>query len=383
MIERRAGNKLSRAILLFTILILLSNISNAQWTLGISTDQEYNSNPFRSPIPAPSMISSYDFGLENDLSIFAIGYYGSFISLSAVPDRNFYWHQVAAWKEFESSSLGIFFEQRLNKELYSYFDYNNLTAYYRSQFNIGDLYFSIYPNASLTTYNNISILDNIKGSIGANFNYGFETETTLILGGTFNYKKYLNPSEESSITYIDELNNSVTETFTDKNISSISQLVSYIRVAQSLAEKTGIAAQFTNRSITNGFADQIKELNMVYGDESEIFDDPVNYEGNNISVELTQILFDDLTFKTGYYLNKKSYPSQGVYDELSLYDTEIMRTDTQSIFSIFLNKSFALDSSENVGINVGLNFQSINNKSNSYWFNYNTNSINLSLSLEF
>lgn len=372
-----------RSFQVLAAVILLSSPTFAQWTFGLSTDQEYNSNPFRSPIATPSLISSFDFGLENEMSNFSIGYYGSYLNINAVTERNFYWHQFALWKDFENSSLGIYAEQRINRELYSYFNYTNITSFYKQQFNFHEFYFSINPNISYTKYDNISILDNLKGSFGLNVNHGFETETTLILGSSLNYKKYLNPSQSETITYLDESNNLVTETFSDKNISSITQLISYIRVAQSLAEKTGIAAQLTNRSILNGFATSVKEINMVYGDEAEIFDDPINYEGNNLSFELTQVLFDDMAFKAGYYLNKKSYPSQGIYDELSAYDTGIMRTDTQNIFSIFLSKRFSLDSSDNVGLSASLNFQSINNKSNSYWFNYKSNYINLSLSLEF
>jgi hypothetical protein len=372
-----------RSIQIFVAVILLSSSAFAQWTFGLSTDQEYNSNPFRSPIATPSLISSFDFGLENEISNFSIGYYGSYLNINSVTERNFYWHQFALWKDFENSSLGIYAEQRINRELYSYFNYTNITSFYKQQFNFHEFYFSINPNISYTKYDNISILDNLKGSFGLNVNHGFDTKTTLILGSSLNYKKYLNPSQSETITYLDESNNLVTETFYDKNISSITQLISYIRVAQSLAEETGIAAQLTNRSILNGFATSVKEINMVYGDEAEIFDDPINYEGNNLSFELTQVLFDDMAFKAGYYLNKKSYPSQGIYDELSAYDTGIMRTDTQNIFSIFLSKRFSLDSSDNVGLSASLNFQSINNKSNSYWFNYKSNSINLSLSLEF
>ncbi len=365
------------------LVILFSESNFAQWTFGISTDQEYNSNPFRSPIATKTLISSFDFGLENEMNNFSLGYYGSYINFDNVSDRNFYWHQFAIWKDFESSTLGMYVEQRLNRELYNYFDYSNLTAYFQHKFNIEDFYFAINPNISLTSYNYISILDNLKGTFGFNINRGFETETTLIIGGTFTYKKYINHIQSGQLTYLDDSNKLVTEKFTDENVSSITQLLSYVRVAQSLGEKTGIAAQFTNRSITNGFANQVKELNMIYGDESEMFDDPVNHEGNSISVELTQIIGEDLSLKFGYYLKNKFYPSQGVYNELSEYNTDIMRADKQNIFNSNLKKAFSLNEADTASLTVGLNYQYINNKSNSYWFKYNGNSFNLGLSLEF
>lgn len=381
--KRDCGIKMKKNLIIILLTLFFSNINFAQWTFGISTDQEYNSNPFRTPLATKTFISSIDFGLENELNNFSLGYYGSYVNFSEVADRNFYWHQFAIWKDFENGTLGLYAEKRINGNLYNYFDYSNYTAYYLQKFNLADFYVSMNPHISLTKYDNISILDNLKGSLALSVNHGFETETTLIIGGTFNYKKYLDPTQSGTFTYINESNQLVTEKYTDQNVSSITQILSYIRVAQSLGDRTGLAAQFTNRSIINGFANQVKELNMIYGDESEIFDDPVNHEGNSIAVELTKIFGEDWTFKLGYYINNKFYPSQGVYNSLSQYNTQIMRTDIQNIFNISLRKSFALNEAETTSLSLKLNYEYINNKSNSYWFNYNGNSFNLGLSLEF
>lgn len=382
--KKDCGNKMVKNVLIiFSFVLLINNNILAQWTFGISTDQEYNSNPFRSPLATKTFISTVDFSLENDLNTFSVGYYGSYINFSELSDRNFYWHQLAIWKDFENGTMGLYTEQRLNNELYNYFNYSNYTAYFLHRFNLKDFYFSFNPNLSLTTYKNIGILDNLKASVSLNVNHSFETETTLILGGTFNYKKYLDPNQSGVFTYLNEFNQLVTENYNDQNVSSITQIISYLRVAQSLGNKTGLAAQFTNRSIINGFANQVKELNMIYGDESEIFDDPVNYEGNSISIELTKIFDEEWTFKLGYYLNNKFYPSQGIYNSLSEYYTDIMRTDIQNIFNININKSFSLNEAETTSLSLTLNYQYINNKSNSYWFKYNANSFNVGLSLEF
>lgn len=377
-------NKIFGFRLIFISIFIISNsVLYAQWSFGFSTDQEYNTNPFRSPFATKSLVSSYDIAAENALETFSLGYYGSYININSEPERNFYWHQFALWKENENSTLGIYGEQRINKELYSYFDYNNITAYYQLKFQLDDFYFSIAPNVSYTKYNNISILDNLKGSFGFSINHGFNTNTTLILGNVINYKKYLTPTQSGSYSYLDASNNLITENYSDENVSSITQVIPYIRVAQSITETTGLAAQFTYRSILNGFANEVRELNMVYGDESEIFDDPVNNEGNSLAFEATQILFEDLTIKTGYYINKKSYPSQGIYNVNSEYDINILRSDTQNIFNLSINKRFTLGSNDNLGLSLSFNLQSIKNRSNSYWFNYNSTSYNLSIGLEF
>lgn len=373
----------SRIKFFIIILFSISSLSSAQWSFKLSTDQEYNDNPFRTQLSTKTFLSSIDFGLQNNLESLSIGYYGSYLNFDVAPERNFYWHQFAMWKSFENSALGIYAEQRLNKDVYTYYDYTNITAYYNQQFNLENFFFTLSPNLSLTKYKNISIMDNFKGSLGLNLNRGFESGTTFILGGALNYKKYLNPTQSGIYTYIDENNLLVTESYIDNNVSSITQLVSFGRIAQSITATTGLAVQFTNRSIFNGFGAFVKDLNMIYGDESEMFDDPVNYEGNNLSFELTQIFFEDVELKAGFYLNRKFYPSQGVYNALYNYDTGVMRSDTQNVFNLSIKKSISLEFLSGIDLSVGLNYQLINNKSNSYLFNYKSNSINLNLGFEF
>jgi len=365
------------------LLLIMIGFSYGQISFSISTEQEFNDNPFKSVLPEKTIISSFDGGLEIDLDAVSFGYYGSYINFDIVPERNFYWHQASAWKSFDNSTLGFYAEQRINKEEYNYFNYTNLNAFYQQKFSIGEFHFSVSPNISLIKYDNISILDNYKLSMGYFVNRGFESGTTLILGGAFNYKKYLDPVQSGVFEYFDSTNTLIKETFTDKNINSLSQLITYGRIAQSITPTTGAAMQFTNRSIINGIGNQYKELNMVYGDESEIFDDPVNNEGNGFLLEITQLIGEDMSLKAGYYFNKKFYPSQGIYDEAGNYSTGIMRADSQSFVNILFKKTFSLNDSSSSVLSLGLNFQYINNKSNSYWFNYNGNMLNISLGVQF
>lgn len=364
------------------ILFSISSISTAQWSFKLSTEHEYNDNPFRAQLSTKAFISSIDYGIENNSDLFQVGYYGSYLNFDVIPERNFYWHQLAVGKEFENSTIGLYVEQRLNKDIYTYYDYANYTAYYQQQFSIEDIFFTVAPNISLTKYQNISIMDNYKASLNLSINRGFESGTSIIGGGTFNFKKYLSPTQSGVYSYLDENSVLVTESYIDKNVSSITQIASFLRVAQSIASNTGLAVQFTNRSVLNGFGAFVKDLNVIYGDESEMFDDPVNYEGNSVAVELTQILFDDLEIKIGYYLNTKHYPSQGIYDAVYNYDTGIMRSDTQNIFNLSIKKNILFDIFGGTNLSLGLNYQLINNKSNSYLFNYKSNSLNLNLGLE-
>lgn len=363
--------------------VLLTHILKAQWDFNLSVENEYNSNPFISPEPTGSYISTISLGLENEMDAFSLGYYGSYLNIDAVRERNFYWHQLALWKNFESSTFGIYAEQRINKTEYEYYNYTNYVTYYRNLIALDNFFITLTPNVSLTKYSNIPILDNLKFGFSGMINRSFETGTTFILGGSLNIKKYLDPTQTETLSYTDENNKLIRETFIDENISSITQVVPFIRIAQSITPTTGLAFQFTNRTVLTKFENNYKDLNMIYGDESEIFDDPVNYEGNNITFELTQILFDDLYLRGGFYLNKKFYPSQGTYDQTLNYDTKIMRTDNQKIINLSIKKNFYLGVNENIVLYTLINFQYIKNESNSYWFNYIGNSISIDLGIEF
>jgi hypothetical protein len=371
-----------KALMLISFFLFTGRVF-AQLSYSFSTEQEYSDNPFHSQLATKTLISSLDYGLEHNSDLLTIGYNGSYYNFEAIPERNFYWHQLSASKSFESSTVGILAEQRLGKDIYTYFNYTNITGYYTHQFAVSNFNIMLSPNVSLSKYPSISILDNLKISLNSSVNYGFETGTTFILGGAFTYKKYLSPTQSGTYSYINETNQLITESYTDKNVSSVIQMLSFLRAAQSITPSTGIAAQFTNRSILSRVGSFVKDLNMIYGDESEIFDDPVNYEGNNFSIELTQILFDNLTIKGSFFFNNKFYPSQGIYDEAYNYNTGIMRSDEQKIFNFSLNKNFSLGDSNDFSLSVGLKYQWIDNQSNSSLFNYKSNLININVGLNF
>ncbi len=372
--------------IIFTVIIILFVSINeyAQLSTSIATEYEYNDNPFRTKYPLKTSIYLINYELEYDFDIMAINYSGGYFSFSSDAARNFYVHQFSVLKSFEKSYLEAYIEQRFGKDIYNYFDYTNAFMFYSYNTNFKDLYIRLSSNLSISNYPHISILNNLKYSANIFLNYGFESGTTLIYGSSFTYKKYLNPVQSGSYSYINEHNQLITENYLDKNISYVTQLLNYFRVAQSITPTTGIALQFTNRSILNsGFNSYVKDVNMIYGDESEIFDDPVNYEGNSLLAELTKIYFNDFTIKAGIYFNRKFYPSQGIYDKEYNYHNDYMRNDKQKIFSLMIKKDFAIGKAEGINLSLLLNYQYIENKSNSDLFNYKNNSMSIGVKFSF
>lgn len=370
-----------RLILSAVIFLSLQTYINAQVSLQLTTEQEFNSNPFRSAVPEKNFISSYDFILQQEIGSFGYMYNGTIYNFSNTPDRNFYWHMGGLWKSFENSAVSISAEQRINNPLYTYFDYFEAALNYEHQFDLWDMTLDVYPSLIYTSYKNISILNNVKTSLTLSFNKPFETGTTIIAGGAINHKIYTSPDKSDWISMINDSGAVENVLIKSQNATSISQLSGFLRIAQSITPTTGIAAQYTNKSIIGGVASSVRLLNLTYGDESEMFDDPVNYGANSILVEFTQIFFEDLQLKLGYYYNSKTYPSQGIYISDTEYSTDITRKDTQNIFQIAASKKISLG--ENVDLDLGLRFYSISNKSNSKLFRYESSAFNITAGISF
>ena len=93
---------------------------------------------------------------------------------------------------------------------------------------------------------------NLLLSAGLSFNKSFETKTTFLGGVNFNYKNYISSDLNNTELIGDSLQSTSSNAFT-------SQLTSYLRIAQSLAESTGLAFQYTNQTIIGGTANFIRE----------------------------------------------------------------------------------------------------------------------------
>jgi hypothetical protein len=359
------------------ILILISFGSlNAQWRFSLATAQEYSNNPFSSPFPIASMVSSFNLGIEKDLSSLSLGYYGNYTNFANDDTRNFYWHQFGLWNLTDSSMYGFYGEQRINTIDFNYYNYSNLNAYYKRKFNLAG--FTLLGNvaASYTDYSNLEDLRNILLNSGLMFNKSFETKTTLIGGVNFNYKNYISSDLKSTDLVGDSLQSSSTNAFT-------SQLTSYLRIAQSLTESTGIAIQYSNQTILGGTANFIRQIDYVYGDESQYFDDPISYEGNSISAQLTQLFSETMFFKLNFSYASKEYPSQGIYQSIDYYNELDIRVDKKTMLDLSLSKYFYLGNEEQNTLLMTLSYNMINNNSNSFWYNYTSNQLSLLLNYQF
>ncbi|MDA3859754.1 MAG: hypothetical protein PF445_00870 [Melioribacteraceae bacterium] len=367
----------SKHKIIYSIVLLIalsSSLINAQWNFQLGTNQEFSSNPFRSVTPYSDFISTFNVGIEREFNDFNILYYGSYNKFAEATDIDYYWHQLGFYKETESLVWGAYFEQRFNQEANNYFNYLNYAAYVRKSFQLLSINWEANASYSSMNYSIIPDFNNWVVSTGLLGRKSFETKTTFIGSVLLNYKGFKNFSADSS--YGGEFVNYLSE---DVNIT---QLVFNGRVAQSLAENTGLALNINYKKILSGSGLSASLIESTYGN-MELYDDPISQEGYSARGILTQVLPLDYTVKLSYSYADKSYPSQGIYLSETEEDLDISRKDTQTYFSTSISKSIYLDNESGSELDLKLNYYLINNKSNSYYFNYYINTISFSLNYIF
>jgi len=397
--------KASRYIVVFIMFIVwLSNTiprANAQWNFSIAYDQEYNDNPFRLPQEQPSWISSLQFGAEKSLSNFSLGYYGNFSYFNSILDRNYYWHQLAIWGGSDTTSWGMYGEQRMNKSQYNLYDYFEANGYLQHRLFVRGIKITFNSSLNINQYKELPDLNNWIVNTSFQAHRSFATRTTLMGGLNISYKSYftthINESYDSSPDqfYMGEtfygrghgrggrgyLSSASYDNFASS--SSVSQLGFWARIAQSLTRTTGVAAQFQSRKLLTGSNRFVSGISYSYNQESQLFDDPMSYESNSLGIEITQLLPFETILKLAGYYTTKNYSAQGIYLDAENYDESILREDQYQTMWLNLRKNIGINFANGGGIVLNFHYQWVNSQSNSYWYDYNNHQASLQLQFEF
>ncbi len=372
---------------LIIILTISFNALHAQLQSYVYFNEAYESNPFLIPEPQESWVSTLEGGLQLNFSSLALSYNGSYTSFSNFEDRSYYWHQAAFFGSFARTNLGVYLNQRFNRSDYSVYNYNTITAYVNHSETINSVNLYLASNVSLNNYPEIQEIDNLEINGTVRLNKSFETRTTVIAGFSLHYKDYT-----SSYSYIDTLTrtsgsgsggsqSSTMQTIlqpVEVDAPSVSQMEYWMRLAQSLSQTTGLALQYRARNNIKGAVRYLPGLPYNYNQESEIFDDPMGYELQSIGADITQLLPGQLILKASTYLGKKNYTVQGIYTDSETFVEEVLRTDEYQTSHMSLQKNFNI---HNTRLTIALWYRWINNKSNSYWYNYKNHYGSISLSL--
>ena len=393
---KKASNQL---IIALSLIFFAPNLF-AQWGFQMSSYQEMNDNPFHLPEEEKSMVTSISFGVDRAWKSAVLGYEGFYSYFSNMRNRNFYWHHLTLDMGSDTTQFNLGVEQRINADEYNLYDYWNAKAGAGHRLFVKGAIIFLSTNFEVNSFNEVSDLNNMKMTTAIGFNKSFRTKTTLIMRSQFEYKIYQNQTSrdfsDDSIDWFSFV--SVTgdgkgngwdngnhghdrgymdgdhrggfmapRAYGDFANERVSQLVSVVRVAQSVTRTTGVALQFTNRYLLGGNSRYIAGIEDSYSRESEIFNDPMGYESNSVGMEMTKIFRRSVRLKFSAYWTKKNFSSQGIYQDAEVYDENIFRKDEMKRVGLILTKNIDLSA---ISMAIVGTYQWIDNKSNSYWYDY-------------
>jgi len=374
-----------------------------QWYYSLYLESEFNSNPFGVPEPQEDQLSRISMGLQKDWENVSAQYYGSFINYQKNAERNFFWHQFYVGGG-EKTGWNLSFENRINRENFNIYDY--LTARFALNHSIphNSSLWRLNGNISLNNFLEIPELNNLFMSAYTSLNRSFFTKTSLNATMAFNYKYYL--KEDIPEDPADSTVNSIKileiaqqgggqgpgmggggqggfyYTSSQAEIPQAAQLFISVRIAQSVTRSTGIALQYSNRMNLNSYDRSIAGLVPGYNTESQIFDDPMSYEAQIYGLELTQLLPLRISVRGAAYFQEKQYVAQGIFLDPENFSESVLREDTYNTFWITLEKRFNFKLFSETSMALQAFYQWIKNDSNSYWYNYTSQFISISLQLD-
>ncbi|MDT8323218.1 MAG: hypothetical protein RRA94_03820 [Bacteroidota bacterium] len=162
---------------------------------------------------------------------------------------------------------------------------------------------------------------------------------------------------------------------------STSQLRAWVNIGQSLGETTGLSVRFLQRwNLTDRGRAFVGGAVDFIGEE-ELFDDPYSYESSELSFTLTQVLNWGMRLRGGGFYIAKSYdyPSTLDYSDPNVES----RQDDRIGGWLRIEKRFGGDWLLFNGLRLSLGYVHMRNRSNTSYYDYNSNALSLGMSTDF
>jgi len=369
-----------RTIIIY--MLLGCQIVFSQFSKDVEISSYFDDNLYRSPYPISDLFTNIDLRLNfrPGGSNLNLSYDGALFLYQEAKERNFSLHGFGlsyfdyfGSGEKHSYYLGLNGSLRFDNEEYNYYDYHQVYAYANVRFDLDFLFLKTGYNFRYRNYSNLSYLTNLRHYGYIQINKPFETRTTFILEGDVGQKSF---SGQEIYTTIASggfgqggQNNTTQTTSITTYVPSLSHLILLGRIAQSLHDNIGVYVQY-RKKINIGQSISLINAEGFYQDE-ELFDDPFSYESTGISSQITWMLPWSIRLQISGNLISKNYISEEAY--LSAEDTLALgglRADDQNYYYLNFSKSFYFNKSWLKLLKVNFYFNYIDNKSNSYWYNY-------------
>lgn len=345
--------KIKYIVFLFSVIFSYSQVN-----IGIYNFTDFNDNPFRLPVKEKSTINQTGFFVQKNFDSLDLSYNGDYYSFSDLQDRNYYEHNISASIRNNQNNYSLLLSQRFNKYYYDYFNYSSLGFYFSRSMTFSQINSELSLASQYTGFSMMNTLNNISLDLNLKLNKSFESGSTIILTPYIGYQYFTT-----------KLSNLPNPYFVKAGAD--------LRLAQSILENVGIAYQFSYSKILAFSGMSQEKWEYGFGDETLYYDNPYSFNSSVHLLELTYFPTEKITLKAGLSFSKKDYKAQNIFIDEQNYDYNITRNDTQTNY--YLYSGYTLNLSEKSDLELYIYYNSVNNKSNSYWYGYDSKSFSFGL----
>ncbi|MBM2814784.1 MAG: hypothetical protein HW421_1546 [Ignavibacteria bacterium] len=370
--------KINYLIVIFTI-VFISIRANAEIKGSVSLNNSYIENPFHFAGSNPLTNHSINIKLSNNISgsDFGFNFMGNYsllpqLSNSSVSDNFF---QFAYTTDLDKDgTMNLSFLPYLGIGLNS----GDLTGYNNFSLSVLSTLSNNFSESSIGRIGYRGIYKNYYYSQSLSFSdqvafIGFqqflETNTSINSELNLGYKNYTGKLFSFS-----------NQKFSKNQSETASQLTANIKVGQSLADKTGLSLMYS-QSWNIGSSNAIKAAfnpNLIF--DKEIYDDPYSYESRETIATLTHFFDNEYKVQlSGFYFDKNYN-----YNFDFSYDNDVVKMQDNSYgFGLNIEKVFNNQFLVFTATKLSLNYQYLDNSSNSSIFNYISNEIGFNIKMNF
>ncbi len=384
-----------RNIWILALLMIGVMALNAQWDVTMEMNQSYSSNPLHIRDGVSSWVSAFSMGIGYESTDLYIQYYGNYNQFMNIAERNFYWHQFSLSGGSEHTVWGVSLNQQINRAEYNLYDYLNGSLWFQHVVQGTNQQIQWNARLSTTRYQQVSELDHWLFHTGIRFYHGFKTRTSVLGGVYYQYKQYLSGqtytvSADSFPMLPDGRGRGGswrTYWYGSRTISaaapSASQIRYWVRLAQSLGRKTGLAVQFSQQFSLTSDDRYLAGLPANYVTDSQIFDDPMGYDAYSVYALMTHVFSPRMKLRIGYQFLNKDYNAQGIYRDAETFDESTLRQDDNQTAWLYFERQLLYRNRSGLGLQVYMQYQWQENQSNSYWYQYTDQSFLVGMTLSF
>lgn len=342
----------------FCASVVFINQTFAQFSFYTDVNSYFDDNVFNNYLAESDFIHNLSLGsafdVETETNNLSFYYDGNFSFYNENVSKSSDLHKAGIVNTYfvndeNPLNIGVNYSFRKYREDYDIYNWNSFSAYanYR-HFTAENDFILIGYIFNRNKYDNLDIFSYNEHRGLLKLQLAFETKTTLLFSGEAGYKDYVQQFNQSNFT------------------NNILQVSSYVRVAQSLGENTGMSVF---AGISNNFKDGTRYLsnNDYYYFEEELLNDQYSSDGFEGGVKITQMVTPILILSGFANYAQRNYQNLPAAD---LYGNELNESRKDNRFNYGLKLEVSMGAIL-PGLFGNVSWNNIHNNSNDQFYDYN------------